>query len=91
MRVCPRALKCLSRRLAGLFRNGHIREPSTKGRAVCAELPQGLSGGGVGSPSVHCDVGHAAMLDVGKLVEAPGGEARFHLSPSATALDGLAG
>lgn len=79
MRVCPRALNRLSRRLAVLFRNGHITGPSTKGRAVCAELPQGPSGGGVGSPPVHGDVGSAAMLDVAKLVEAPGGETRFPL------------
>lgn len=62
-----------------------------EGSCRLCKLPQGLSGSGVVSPSVHGDVGHAAMLDVEELVEAPGGEARFHLSPSATALDGLAG
>lgn len=90
MRACPRALNRLSRRLAVLFRNGHVRSPSTKGRAVCAKLPQGLSGGGVALPSVHCDVGHCCHVDDEKLVEAPGGEARFHLSPSTTALGRLA-
>lgn len=33
-------------------------------------------------PTVHCDVGHAAMLAVVKLVEAPGGDNGFHLTPS---------
>lgn len=41
-------------------------------------------------PTVHCDVGHAAMLVVVKLVEAPGGDNGFHLTPShVTALGGL--
>lgn len=34
---------------------------------------------------MHCDVGRAAMLVVVKLVEAPGGDTGFHLSPSSTA------
>lgn len=33
---------------------------------------------------MHCDVGRAAMLVVVKLVEAPGGDTGFHLSPSSS-------
>lgn len=90
-----KSLDRLSRRLAAPSGNGNTPEiPIAKGCAVCAELAQGLGGGGVGLPSVHCIVMSAAMLpvlDVDEPVEAPGGEAGFHLAPSTAALCGLAG